>query len=106
MRERTFRWLELVVERVIGRVAALQLVLLVGVTALVLTRAPVAMFAVFVAIKTLADLAGLLPVGDADGAEGWLVRRSRRFAAGTARELELADEAERRRREANEEVAG
>jgi hypothetical protein len=104
LRERSYRWLELTVERVVGRVVALQLVMLVGVTAMVLTGAPSVLFAVFVAFKTLADLATLLPVGEDDPAGGWLVRKSRRFAADLATELERADRAELSRRESNEEI--
>ena len=105
LRERSYRWLELTVERVVGRVAALQLVMLVGVTAMVLTGAPTVLFAVFVAFKTLADLATLLPAGADDPGGGWLVRKSRRFAAGLAAELEQADQHERERRRRNEETA-
>lgn len=105
LRERSFRWLELTVERVVGRVVALQLVMLVGVTAIVLTGAPAALFAVFVAFKTLADLAALLPAGEDDSAGGWLTRQSRRFSAELATELEQADQGERERRRRNEESA-
>jgi hypothetical protein len=105
LRERTYRWLELTVERVVGRVVALQLVLLVGVTAIALTGAPEVLFAFFVVFKTLADLAALLPAGEDDSAGGWLVRKSRRFAAGSTVELERADQGERERRRRNEETA-
>ena len=56
------------------------------------------------AFKTLADLAVLLPAGDDGSAGGWLARKSRRFSADLATELEQADQAEPRRRESNEEI--
>lgn len=59
--ERPFRWVESQVYRAQGRTLVTHLTIIFGAGAMALFEAPLAFLAVFVALKSLVDLGGLLP---------------------------------------------
>ncbi|MBP1643062.1 MAG: hypothetical protein H6Q03_1731 [Acidobacteria bacterium] len=61
LRERPFRWLERVAGRAQGRMFVTHLTIIFGMAAMAVWSAPAALFGVFVGLKTLLDLGGLLP---------------------------------------------
>ena len=61
MRERTFHWVEKVAQRAQGRMFVTHLTIIFGMGAMAVWSAPAALFGVFVGLKTLLDLGGLLP---------------------------------------------
>ncbi len=61
LRERSFRSLELGVERAMGRILIVHLTILLGMAAVAYFDAPAAFFGVFAGLKLLGDLGGAFP---------------------------------------------
>lgn len=59
--ERPFRWVERLAGRARGRMIVTHLTIIFGATAMSVFEAPLAFLAVFVGLKSLVDLGGLLP---------------------------------------------
>jgi len=74
LRERPFRWIERLTERSLGRVFVLHLTIIFGMLATAWTDGPRGFFAVFVALKTLTDLGGLLPERELGLQPPWWLR--------------------------------
>lgn len=74
MKGRPFRWVEHLAERNLGRVFVVHLVLIFGLLAGGLTGGARGFFAVFIGLKTLNDLSGIVPQYDPEEAPRWLCR--------------------------------
>jgi hypothetical protein len=61
LKERPFRWIELVTERAMSRILIVHLTILFGMFAAMYFHAPSGMFVVFAGLKTLFDLGGAFP---------------------------------------------
>jgi hypothetical protein len=61
---RPFRWVQRLAERAQGRMLVTHLTIIFGSGAMAVFEAPLAFFAVFVGLRALVDLGGLLPEGD------------------------------------------
>ena len=64
IRSRPFRWIEGLTQAALSRVLVVHLTIILGMGAVLLTGAPVALFLVFAAFKTLVDLGSVLPSQD------------------------------------------
>lgn len=71
---RPFLWIERKAERSLFRVIIVHMTLIFGLMAVAFTGATKALFAVFVGLKTLNDLSGILPQWDPPEAPAWLCR--------------------------------
>lgn len=61
LRDRSFRWLEVVTQKAMGRIFVVHLTILFGMGAAAFFHAPSALFAAFAGLKTLADLGSAFP---------------------------------------------
>ena len=61
LRERSYRWVELVTQRAMGRIFVVHMTIIFGVGAAAFFHAPTAIFGLFAGLKTLFDLGGALP---------------------------------------------
>jgi hypothetical protein len=61
---RPFRWIERITQHAQGRVLVVHLTILLGLFALAVTGAPMALFVIFAGLKTLVDLGGIWPERD------------------------------------------
>jgi hypothetical protein len=112
---RPFRWVELLAERNLGRVIVVHLTIILGLFAAAFYDSPRNLFVVFLILKTLNDLSGIIPQYNPDEPPRWLCRLmdrvppsarsaplSRKHA--TFRDYWIAERADERRRiAANEE---
>lgn len=106
---RPFRWVERLAQRAQGRMVVTHLTIIFGAGAMALFDAPLAFLAVFVGLKALLDLGGLLPDHEprartsrtVELLDHWLPKKDgRSFGDQYSEEIE----AERGRSEANERV--
>jgi hypothetical protein len=107
--ERPFRWVERLAQRAQGRMVVTHLTIILGAGAMAAVDAPLGFLVVFVALKSLLDLGGMLPDRDpqpkAPRAVKALGRRLPNKAGRSFSEhYEAEIEAERTRNEAKEEV--
>jgi hypothetical protein len=61
LRNRSFRWVELLTQRALGRIFVVHLTIIFGMMAAAMFNAPARFFLVFVALKTLFDLGSVFP---------------------------------------------
>jgi len=61
LRERSFRWVELVTQRAMGRIFIIHMTIIFGVGAAAFFEVPTAIFGVFAGFKTLFDLGSVFP---------------------------------------------
>jgi hypothetical protein len=61
LRSRSFRWIELVTQRALGRIFVVHLTIIFGMFAAMYFHAPAGLFLVFAALKTLVDLGSAFP---------------------------------------------
>jgi len=61
LRERSYRWVELLTQRAMGRIFVIHMTILFGVGAAAFFDMPSAIFAVFAGLKTLFDLGSVFP---------------------------------------------
>jgi len=107
--QRPFRWVERLAERAQGRMLVTHLTIIFGAGAMALFEAPMAFLAVFVGLKALLDLGGMLPDRDPKpkvpralkSLGRWLPEKGGKSFGDAYRE---AIEAEHSKREANEQV--
>ncbi len=64
--QRPFRWMQSLADRMMGRVIVVHLTIVLGMAAMEWLGGPIALFAVFVAFKTLVDLATWKQGGEAE----------------------------------------
>lgn len=72
LRKRPFLWLERMAQRNLGRVFVVHLTLIAGMAAAAYFKEAHGFFAVFVVLKTLADLSTVMPQYDPDEPPRWL----------------------------------
>lgn len=72
MKTRPFRWIEVMGQRNLGRVAVMHLTLIFGMLGGAVTDSPRGFFLVFVILKTMADLSNVVPQYDPAEAPRWL----------------------------------
>lgn len=107
--QRPFRWVERLAQRAQGRMLVTHLTILFGAAAMAVFDAPLAFLAVFVGLKALLDLGGMLPDRDpkpkvpraVSSLGRWFPKKEGKSFGDLYRE---ATEAERSESEANEEV--
>jgi len=61
LRQKPFRWLELMTQRALGRIFVIHLTILGGMFAMMYWHAPAGLFLVFAGLKTLMDFGGAFP---------------------------------------------
>lgn len=66
--ERPFQWVERLAQRAQGRMVVTHMTIILGAGAILVFEAPLGFLVVFVALKSLLDLGGMLP--DRDPSEG------------------------------------
>jgi hypothetical protein len=66
LRSRSFRWIELVTQRALGRIFVVHLTIIFGMFAAMYFHAPAGLFMVFVGLKTLVDLGSAFPHKELD----------------------------------------
>jgi len=108
IRNQSFRWLEQLTERSLGRIFVLHLTIIFGMAGLAIFDAPMALLGVFAALKALVELGGLFP-GKEPGPEppgwlGWMRRIPSKDGESFDAYWRRTYEAERRRQAANERV--
>lgn len=108
LRHQSFRWLERMTERALGRIFVVHLTIIFGVGALALFDAPMGLLGVFAALKALVDLGSIMPHKElAPEPPRWL-RWMNRFPGRGGETFNAywrrTEESERQRREANERV--
>jgi hypothetical protein len=74
LKSRPFRWIEVMAERNMGRVLIIHMTLLVGMLVAAMTESSRGFFLVFVVLKTMNDLAMILPQYDPEEPPRWLCR--------------------------------
>lgn len=107
--ERPFRWVESQANRAQGRMFVTHLTIIFGAGAMAMFEAPLAFLAVFVALKSLVDLGGLLPDRKTQpkvprAAKALSRRLPRKGGKSFGEAYREALEAEHRKAESNEEV--
>jgi len=106
--QRPFRWLERLVERSLGRVVVLHLVIIFGMVGLALTDSPMGLLGVFAGFKALVEIGGIFPEKEA-GPEPpvwlrWMNRLPAKNGETFAEFWRRTEQEETRRRKANERV--
>lgn len=61
LKDRSFRWIELLTQRALGRIFVVHLTIIFGMMAAAFFHAPAGLFVVFVVLKTLVDLGSVFP---------------------------------------------
>lgn len=72
LRNRPFRWIEVMAERNMARVMIIHLTLIIGMAVAGYSDSPRGFFLVFVVLKTMNDLAGVVPQYDPETPPQWL----------------------------------
>jgi hypothetical protein len=72
VRKRPFRWIEVMAERNFGRALIIHMTLIIGLLAAGLAGGARGFFLVFVTLKTMNDLSGIVPQYDPEEAPKWL----------------------------------
>jgi hypothetical protein len=108
--QRSFRWLEHLTERSLGRVFIVHLTIVFGMLATAWTDGPRGFFAVFVVLKTLSDLGGVLPDRELGLGPPWWLRWLDKLPARGGETFsaywQRTETEARTRRAANERVLG
>lgn len=61
LKDKSFRWIELLTQRALGRIFVVHLTIIFGMMAAAFFHAPGGLFILFAALKTMVDLGGLVP---------------------------------------------
>lgn len=113
LRNRPFAWIERLGDATFGRVAVIHLTIILGMAAVAFTGADRALIGVFVVLKTMSDLALVLPQWDPERPPGWLcwamdrvpnVQQGKKTGPKTFAEFWAADKAAERQRQQSNEV--
>jgi len=108
LKDKSFRWIELLTQRALGRIFVVHLTIIFGMGALAFFHAPAAFFLVFAGLKLLVDLGSVMPHRELDvQPPRWAKHLDKIKSAGgeTFSENWKRTELEQRRlREANEAV--